>query len=228
MIDASDVRACAEAYAGLWRDGQSAEMRTAILHMLDAAASVGETVTSRARLAGHVTCSSLAIDEGRNIAMIHHKALDRWLLPGGHVELGDASLADAARRELTEELGLPSEAVWPATAFLGRRESMGQTFMSHRIPFDIDMHPIPANERKGEPSHVHCDFRWLVQIDPTQVSVNREEALSWEMVSPFDERVPERARQRLLDPRLSLALFPPPPEAPVDEPAPPRQGRLAL
>ncbi|MEU8404124.1 NUDIX domain-containing protein [Nonomuraea sp. NPDC048892] len=35
--------------------------------------------------------------------MIHHRALDRWLLPGGHVEPDDHSLYGAALRELEEE-----------------------------------------------------------------------------------------------------------------------------
>ena len=29
------------------------------------------------------------------------------------------------------------------------------------VPFDINSHPIPANENKKEPAHFHHDFRYL-------------------------------------------------------------------
>lgn len=229
MIQSLDVLACAEAYADLWRDRESSAACDAIRALVRESDTAGEDAVSRARQAGHVTCGMVAIDQSRNVAMIQHKVLDRWLLPGGHVDAQDASLFAAASRELMEELGLPEDAMWPATAFLSRRETMGQTFMSHRIPFDLDVHPIPANPGKGEPAHTHYDFRWLVEIDPSRVSANMSEVKAWEMVSPFDDRVPERVRRRLLDPALSLAMLPPPTEAPkavAKETV--RQGRLAL
>ena len=92
---------------------------------------------------GHFTASAFVLSpDGRSLLLIHHSKLDRWLQPGGHIDAGDASPADAARRELLEEAGV-------ADAVL-----VGGLF-------DVDVHPIPANPRKGEPPHEHFDLRYL-------------------------------------------------------------------
>ncbi|MFJ2215396.1 NUDIX domain-containing protein [Streptomyces sp. NPDC101062] len=64
---------------------------------------------------------------------IKHLALNRWLLPGGHLEADDTSLLAAAQRERTEETGITALVVIPA----GYR------------PVHIDAHHIPANPRQG-------------------------------------------------------------------------------
>src|SRR5882757_5262052 len=45
---------------------------------------------------GHVTCSGLVFaQDGQRILLVHHRRLDRWLLPGGHVEPDDAAIENA-------------------------------------------------------------------------------------------------------------------------------------
>jgi 8-oxo-dGTP pyrophosphatase MutT (NUDIX family) len=59
------------------------------------------------------TLKPLSAPDGR-VLHVKHLALNRWLLPGGHLEAEDSSLLAAAQRELTEETGIPASAVIPA------------------------------------------------------------------------------------------------------------------
>lgn len=103
-----------------------------------------ESPGSRSQSPAHFTASALVVDEAmERVCLVHHKALGRWLQPGGHLEVSDASVAEAALREAREETGL---AVW-------LHPNAGQ-------PFDLDIHAIPA--RAGAPEHEHLDVRFLV------------------------------------------------------------------
>ncbi|MEU3887280.1 NUDIX hydrolase [Streptomyces sp. NPDC029041] len=89
--------------------------------------------------AGHITASALVIDpEGGRVLLTLHKKLRMWLQMGGHCEPGDASLADAALREATEESGVPGLSLLPGG------------------PVRLDRHPIPP------PCHWHFDVQYAV------------------------------------------------------------------
>lgn len=91
---------------------------------------------------GHFTASAFVLSpDDRQLLLIFHGKLHRWLQPGGHIDAGDADALAAARRELREETGL----VEPALVI--------------DRPFDLDIHAIPA--RKGDPQHLHLDVRYL-------------------------------------------------------------------
>ncbi|MBL8311859.1 MAG: NUDIX hydrolase [Burkholderiales bacterium] len=102
----------------------------------------------RGVLEGHLTASAWVVDcTGRYAAMIHHRKLNRWLQPGGHIDDSDASWRAAAERELREETGL-ARFVSPA---------------DDAALFDVDVHAIPA--RADEPAHWHYDLRYLFVAD---------------------------------------------------------------
>ena len=86
--------------------------------------------------------------------MILHSKLDLWLQPGGHIDETDSSLVDAARREAQEETGLRGLRTVPNGGGL----------------FDVDIHPIPANSKKAEPSHEHFDLRFLFVSESSELS----------------------------------------------------------
>ena len=95
----------------------------------------------RSCLEGHLTASTLVVDETlESVILLHHKKLGRWLQPGGHCD-GDANLVAVAWREASEETGLENLEIVP------------------RI-FDLDIHDIP--EFKDVPAHRHLDSRFLV------------------------------------------------------------------
>ena len=114
---------------------------TPALDLLDA----GADLASRKEFRGHATAGAILAGPDERILHIHHLALGKWLLPGGHLEAEDGTLLDAARRELAEETGIPADTV----------TSVGDS------PVHVDIHPIPANPAKGEPDHQHIDFRFL-------------------------------------------------------------------
>ena len=56
---------------------------------------------------GHLTASAIVFDHDlTHVALVLHRIVGAWLQPGGHIEATDASLRDAARREVREALGL--------------------------------------------------------------------------------------------------------------------------
>ncbi|MEU4547191.1 hypothetical protein [Nonomuraea dietziae] len=50
----------------------------------------------------------------------------------------------------------------------------------HR-PVDIDIHEIPANPAKGEPTHWHADFHFACWAEESRISIQPEEivAFAW-------------------------------------------------
>jgi len=111
---------------------------------------------------GHVTASAWVIDpDDRSILLVHHRKLDRWLQPGGHLE-DEQSIHAAAEREAREETGL-TDLRWRTTNI-----------------FDLDIHTIP--ERQGFPAHQHFDVRSLFEgsrLAPIQRSAASEAVAPW-------------------------------------------------
>ncbi|MFG1702762.1 NUDIX domain-containing protein [Nonomuraea sp. M3C6] len=154
--------------------------RAADVVALAQAFDADQDLASRKTLPLHVTASAAAIDDTGRVLMIHHRALERWLLPGGHIEPKDHSLYGAALRELEEETGIP----WQHTVSPPAHDV---------IPVDIDVHKIPANPAKGEPAHLHADFRFAFWSKETQITLQDEEVTAFAWRSPSDLPTPRLA-----------------------------------
>jgi 8-oxo-dGTP pyrophosphatase MutT (NUDIX family) len=88
---------------------------------------------------GHITGTAAVLHPAAEaVLVVHHRRLNRWLLPGGHVEEGDAEIYDTARREAIEETGV-------RIADIAKPVLVG-----------IDVHGIPG--ARGEPYHLHHDI----------------------------------------------------------------------
>ena len=111
-----------------------------------------QEIYARHRMDGHVTGSAFIVDPAiGKVLLIHHRRLERWLQPGGHVDQGETPVVGAAR-EAREETGIAEvvPAPWHGEADL---------------PIDIDPHRIPASEKRGESEHWHFDLRFLFTGD---------------------------------------------------------------
>jgi 8-oxo-dGTP pyrophosphatase MutT (NUDIX family) len=156
-------------------DGQAMKSRELILMLLDCS----PRPFSRAQFSpGHITATGLVLAaDGERILLVHHRRLDRWLLPGGHVEPEDLDIAASARREVVEETGAilcPQTA--PALA-------------------GLDVHGIPAG--KGEPYHLHHDIliHFRAVADETQLS-HESRAVAWCAPAEFDRYdLPDNVRR---------------------------------
>jgi 8-oxo-dGTP pyrophosphatase MutT (NUDIX family) len=141
---------------------------------------------------GHFTASGFVVSSNRGaVLLVHHRRLGRWLQPGGHVDPGDVSAEDAARREIEEETGI------------GGLERIGGLI-------DIDVHAIPA--RHDEPAHRHFDLRFgyrAAQEVPTPADEVRDARwVPFDRVATYD--VDESVRRGLAKLRDLLGASPSP------------------
>jgi len=160
--------------------------RRHLAHTLD---FVGRTpaCTSRLTLEGHVTASAWILSPDRRAALLtHHRKLDRWLQPGGHVE-DDPSIQAAAVREAREESGILALA------------------LADPAIFDVDVHLIPA--RKGEPDHFHFDLRFLIHSGTRDFAVGEESIdLAWVELASLARDETDPSILRMVRKSLSTAV----------------------
>ena len=124
-----------------------------------------EPPDDRRTLPGHLTAAALVLHPARlDLLLVRHRVLQRWLQPGGHLDRGELPVS-AARREATEETGARDLVAldWHADGPDPARV----------LPLDIDVHPIPARPERGEPAHLHLDFRYVFRL-PNAGSLERQ------------------------------------------------------
>ncbi len=89
--------------------------------------------------------------QDKKFLVLHHKDLDMFLYPGGHIDSIDNTLLDAVKREIQEETGLKNIKELPL-------------IKDELVPFDIDTQEIEYNKRLNLPAHTHYDFRYFFTI----------------------------------------------------------------
>jgi 8-oxo-dGTP pyrophosphatase MutT (NUDIX family) len=123
----------------------------------------------RSLLIGHITGSAWIVDKSRQFTLLtHHRKLDKWFQTGGHCD-GDSDVLNVAMKEAQEETGLTDiQAINPNI-------------------FDIDIHEIP--ERKGVPTHLHYDVRFLLEADMNEPLIISSESsdLAWVELSKVSQ-----------------------------------------
>ncbi|MCA9801480.1 MAG: NUDIX domain-containing protein [Cyanobacteria bacterium HKST-UBA02] len=132
----------------------------------------GPSICQRRNFRGHLTASALFVDTIASTALlVHHRSLDIWIQPGGHLD-PDELPERGAFREFTEETGISGvrAADW---------------HRDHEIPLDIDTHFIPANAKRDEESHYHHDFLYVLVADQPEkadINIKKDELINYKFV----------------------------------------------
>jgi 8-oxo-dGTP pyrophosphatase MutT (NUDIX family) len=108
----------------------------------------------------HLTASVLLVSPDHSRALLTlHKRLGRWLQTGGHCEGHDATLADAALREGTEEGGISQLSLDP-------------------VPVVLSAHEVPACGDSGPATHL--DVQYVAVAAHTAWKISEEsDRLAW-------------------------------------------------
>ena len=164
MLTVQHVQAVVSSYHDT-SDGQSLKSQELILMLLQHAP---EPFSRSQFTPGHITCTGLVLSPDRErVLLVHHGRLDRWLLPGGHVEPQDEWIWDGARREVVEETSVELHPV--AVPLLA----------------SMDVHGIPTNAR--EPYHLHHDLKFAFRAAHDEIRCSPESrAVAWAHPDEFD------------------------------------------
>lgn len=105
----------------------------------------------------HLTAGAIVVSPRADAVLLnHHRKADAWLAFGGHLEPGDASLVDGARRELVEESGLSAFELDPE-------------------PLSLDAHAVEFCSDRGTVHHL--DVRFVAVAEPDGSHATSQESL---------------------------------------------------
>ena len=132
-------------------------VRTDFLALL---AEHGRRAAERDLRVGHLTASTLLLDDARErVLLTLHPLAGKWFQLGGHIEPGDATVAQAAGREAAEESGVAGITLGP-------------------VPINLDVHPTTCRDsRRGLGPSVHWDIQHVAFAPPGAPARRSEESL---------------------------------------------------
>lgn len=121
--------------------------------------------------------ASLVIIREEGVLLLHHRKLQTWMPPGGHVEPNELP-HEAALREAKEETGLDVQLYHQENMWVKEPNAY-----SIPRPFLCLLEEIPVY--KETPAHQHIDFVFLgTPIEGSQVGTDEGHDLRW---FTFDE-----------------------------------------
>lgn len=132
----------------------------------------------------HFTAAVYILDNDQ-VLLIFHKKMQKWLPPGGHLELNETP-AEAARREAREETGLEIEFIKDENIWINRWNAN-----SFERPYMCLLEEIPPFGDK--PQHQHIDFIYLATPTGGTVVQNPQETdgIRWFSLEDVEKLTPD-------------------------------------
>ncbi|WP_250639024.1 NUDIX hydrolase [Frankia sp. AiPa1] len=126
-----------------------------LLRSLVVLALHGPAITARSTTPAHVTARAAIMSSDWRVLEVMDAQSSTWHLPGGHLDVADASLLGAA-------LGLA-----------GRRAGVDPNLVipDGIVPVDVDAVIEPAAPTLGEPEHVHYAVTYLFHVEDRELAV---------------------------------------------------------
>jgi len=124
---------------------------------------------------GHITATTAVLShDGERVLLTLHPKAEMWLPMGGHCERGDATVAEVALREATEESGIPGLRLLPG-------------------PLALDLHKVWCHP----PHSWHLDLEYGALAPPGAEAVISDESLDlrWFPVDAIPEPSDEATRR---------------------------------
>jgi 8-oxo-dGTP pyrophosphatase MutT (NUDIX family) len=129
---------------------------------------------------------ALFIVHDRKVLLVHHRALNKWLPLGGHIEL-DEDPEQAALREAKEESGFEVELLGerPPTTSPGTRALIAPRFLDiHRISathehIGMTYWARPIDGKLALAPAEHHDIKWCSLSDLDQLQPSISVAVKW-------------------------------------------------
>jgi 8-oxo-dGTP pyrophosphatase MutT (NUDIX family) len=120
----------------------------------------------------HLTAGALVVDAtGERVLLNLHGKARRWFAFGGHAEPGDATLAGVAAREAREESGIADLRLLPE-------------------PAQLDVHPVPFCDPRGEVHHLDVRYVAVAPAGAREVTSAESVDVRWWPVDGLPELEP--------------------------------------
>ncbi len=106
------------------------------------------------------------IQHPKKVLLLHHKKLNKWLEPGGHLELFENPI-EAVIREAREETGIDISSILPRSIPFGES-------IRFPVPTFFLEETIPAYH--NEPEHYHLDLMYVVEVTLQHIKLQKKES----------------------------------------------------
>lgn len=136
-------------------------------------------------------------DDEWKLLFVHHKKLDKWMIPGGHVE-NDENPLEAAKRETMEETGLRVKFI----SFI--HEEFEKTESEWILPPENLLEEEIAKYGKDD-AHIHLDCIYIAIAEESNVMHDENESLAIKWFS--EKEVGHGENMFLSTQKLGLSIF---------------------